>query len=218
MRARLTVAALAAACAAEPGGSQALGGLWLAGPHDLPASVVRASSADLSIARVRAQGLALAVDGDAVRWCLRAVREGASPTDAEDPCGCTPGSRDTDCLAGTLTAETALPPDVVVGVTLSPDGAGVARVGTLWWTRHPDGDRLALAVGPLTEPLRRTDVSTGLQGPLWSGADDVGWYTRVEGGQGVMGSGRSRHSPSLEMNTSKLHSRPSTSPEARRSK
>lgn len=171
------MAGLAVACAADAPSAVSLVGTWTAGPEGLPPEVVRANINLPLDPPVIGRGLRVAEAEGALRWCLRDVRDGEDPAGVRNPCACPAGL---DCSAGTLRMADTLVADAVLDVTLDRDDARADLVGVLALFRGTREDVLAVNVKPVdVDPGRRADAATGLQGPLWSGADGLGWYRRV---------------------------------------
>ncbi|MCB9664451.1 MAG: hypothetical protein H6732_10070 [Alphaproteobacteria bacterium] len=163
----------------DPAPTPSLLGLWMAEPASLPPRVARERFVRLERAPVAARGLRFQEEEDRITWCLHDVREPDPPSLASAPCACTrDGSA--DCVGGTLLLEDPLVPGGLAALTMSHDDARSDLVGVATLIAAAEGDTLGLHVVSVREdPLRRPRVATGLQGPVWAGADELGWYRRV---------------------------------------
>ncbi len=186
MRRRLALGWLAACGGAPepaPGASATptLAGRWQSGLEGLPPAIVRADAGRLDTAPVVAHALQLDPLPDAPaswRFCLRDLRQGEPEARLATPCDCA-GAAPTDCLTGTLRLADTLVADTPLAFTLDPADARADFTGVLAWSLTSRGEVLALSALPITDVLAlRPDVADGLQGPLWSGADTLGWFER----------------------------------------
>ena len=157
-----------------------LAGTWIAGQHQVSPSVIRANATQSAVDPIVATLLSIREAETGLRWCRMFLRDDEVDPRRVDPCDCV-NSRSPDCAAGTLRLIDGLAPSATMEVALSHDDARADLIGTLAWYPGSQPDRLALNVVRVDdEPTRRPDATTGMQGPLWSGADGLTWFERTD--------------------------------------